>query len=33
MAELISDAFVFDADAHILEPPDMWENYLERVQG
>ncbi|MBV1930885.1 MAG: amidohydrolase [Porticoccaceae bacterium] len=24
-----SDMFTFDADAHILEPRDMWENYLE----
>src|ERR671923_1635070 len=21
---------VVDADGHILEPPDLWENYLER---
>jgi uncharacterized protein len=20
---------VFDADGHILEPPDLWESYLE----
>lgn len=24
-----NDFFLFDADAHILEPPDLWENYLE----
>ena len=24
-----ADEYVFDADAHILEPPDLWENYLE----
>ncbi|HAD08805.1 MAG TPA: hypothetical protein DCF62_04935 [Porticoccaceae bacterium] len=29
MVELATNPFVFDADAHILEPPDMWENYLE----
>jgi predicted TIM-barrel fold metal-dependent hydrolase len=23
------NGFIFDADAHILEPGDMWENYLE----
>ncbi len=21
--------FVFDADSHVLEPPDLWDNYLE----
>jgi len=21
--------YVFDADSHVLEPPDLWENYLE----
>ena len=20
---------IIDADGHVLEPPDMWENYLE----
>ncbi len=29
MSQLASDVFVFDADAHVLEPPDLWENYLE----
>src|SRR5260370_10521456 len=24
-----SEALVIDADGHILEPPDLWENYLE----
>ncbi len=23
-------AFVLDADSHVLEPPDLWERYLER---
>ena len=22
--------YMFDADAHILEPPDLWDNYLEQ---
>lgn len=30
MTQPASAPFVFDADAHILEPPDMWETYLER---
>ena len=21
--------FTVDADSHVLEPPDLWENYLE----
>src|SRR4029077_20108596 len=24
-----SEAMVIDADGHILEPPDLWEKYLE----
>jgi uncharacterized protein len=24
-----SEALVIDADGHILEPPDLWEAYLE----
>ena len=24
-----SEAMVIDADGHILEPPDLWERYLE----
>ena len=24
-----SEALVIDADGHILEPPDLWEKYLE----
>jgi uncharacterized protein len=24
-----SEALVIDADGHILEPPDLWETYLE----
>ena len=24
-----NNVFLFDADAHVLEPPDLWENYLE----
>ena len=23
------DEYLFDADSHVLEPPDMWDNYLE----
>lgn len=29
MGECSADPFIFDADAHVLEPPDMWESYLE----
>lgn len=29
MVDSANDLFVFDADAHILEPPDLWETYLE----
>ncbi len=25
----MNNAFVVDADSHILEPIDLWENYLE----
>src|ERR1700675_4700934 len=25
-----SEAMVIDADGHILEPPDLWEKYIER---
>lgn len=25
----MSDPFVVDMDSHVLEPPDLWENYLE----
>ena len=24
-----AEALVIDADGHILEPPDLWETYLE----
>ena len=24
-----ADPFVVDSDAHVLEPPDLWETYLE----
>lgn len=24
-----ADGYIFDADSHVLEPPDLWENYLE----
>ncbi len=27
--EPATDLFIFDADAHVLEPKDLWENYLE----
>ncbi|MDP1670712.1 MAG: hypothetical protein Q8L63_01370, partial [Alphaproteobacteria bacterium] len=23
------DEYLFDADSHVLEPPDMWDNYLD----
>jgi len=26
---MIADAMVIDCDGHILEPPDLWERYLE----
>jgi uncharacterized protein len=29
MAQVADDTFIFDADAHVLEPPGMWESYLE----
>lgn len=29
MENISQKNYVFDADAHILEPPDLWENYLE----
>lgn len=29
MIQPASDMFIFDADAHVLEPPGLWENYLE----
>ena len=25
-----TEALVIDADGHILEPPDLWETYLEQ---
>src|SRR5262245_50595607 len=25
----MTQPFVVDADSHVLEPPDLWENYLE----
>ncbi|MEQ1890346.1 MAG: amidohydrolase family protein [Alphaproteobacteria bacterium] len=25
----LQDEYLFDADSHVLEPPDMWDNYLE----
>lgn len=25
-----TDRFIFDADSHVLEPPDLWDNYLEK---
>lgn len=28
-SDVNNDVFLFDADAHVLEPPDLWENYLE----
>ncbi|HBD11298.1 MAG TPA: hypothetical protein DCZ13_04070 [Porticoccaceae bacterium] len=29
MENISQGNYIFDADAHILEPPDLWENYLE----
>ncbi|GMU47651.1 MAG: amidohydrolase [Porticoccaceae bacterium] len=29
MAAVAPAPFLFDADAHVLEPPDLWDNYLE----
>lgn len=29
MSELNTQAFVVDMDSHVMEPPDLWENYLE----
>ena len=29
MAGIHSQQFVVDADSHVLEPPDLWNNYLE----
>jgi uncharacterized protein len=23
------EEYLFDADSHVLEPPDMWDNYLD----
>ena len=23
------DTYVFDSDSHILEPPDLWETYID----
>ncbi len=25
----MQDEYLFDADSHVLEPPDLWDNYLE----
>ena len=27
--ESAAPPFLFDADAHVLEPPDLWDTYLE----
>ena len=29
MTEVHAQQFVVDADSHVLEPPDLWNNYLE----
>jgi hypothetical protein len=26
---MTTDAMLIDCDGHILEPPDLWETYLE----
>ena len=26
---MTTDAMMIDCDGHILEPPDLWDNYLE----
>ncbi|HIE89853.1 MAG TPA: amidohydrolase [Pseudomonadales bacterium] len=29
MSEAIQKPFIVDMDSHVMEPPDLWENYLE----
>lgn len=29
VASALAAPFLFDADAHVLEPPDLWDNYLD----
>jgi predicted TIM-barrel fold metal-dependent hydrolase len=29
MSEVIQKPFIVDMDSHVMEPPDLWENYLE----
>ena len=29
MQGALEKPFVVDMDSHVLEPPDLWENYLE----
>jgi len=30
MSELLAKPFVVDMDSHVMEPPDLWDNYLEQ---